>query len=275
MRRCLFSMAFGLLLACAQPAHAQFISQVLSDNPKGFWILNDSNTTALDSSVSGFNGTYQSGVTPQGIAGPSWVPTPGLVANFDGSGSITFGSPLNLGANSYTIEAWINPSLVSLTQTSRIVASGRGIDGYGFGTTAGGGLVFTTFTVKDYFTTTVTLLPNQWQYVGVVMDASNDANFYVNGIFKETVVGTLPTLPPSQNFTIGSRSPIPDEFFDGGLAGVSVYDKALTAEQIEDQYNAATAVPEPSTLVLTGMTIFGVGYVWWQRRRKVIDPVLE
>ena len=82
MRNCLLMMALGLLFACAQPARADFISQVLGDNPTGFWILNDANTTAVDSSVNGFNGTYGPGVTPQGIAGPSWVPPPGLVANF-------------------------------------------------------------------------------------------------------------------------------------------------------------------------------------------------
>ena len=188
MRHCLFMMALGLLLACAQPARADFVTQVLGDNPKGFWILNDvpgATTTAVDSSVNGFNGTYGSGVTPQGIAGPSWVPPSGLVANFTG-GTISFPTPLNLGANGYTIEAWINPSLSSLTQTTRIVASGDDFNGYGFGTASGGRLVFTSFTQQDYFTTGVTLLPNQWQYVGVVLDASNNANFYVNGSFVES-----------------------------------------------------------------------------------------
>jgi hypothetical protein len=270
-------MVIGLVLAFASPARAQFINQVLGDNPQGFWLLNDapgSPTTAVDSSVNGFTGLYGTGVTPQGIAGPSWAPSPGLVANFTG-GTISFRNPLNLGANGYTIEAWINPTVSSLIQVSRIVSSGSGFDGYSFGTYNGGGLVFSSFSRQDYFTTDVTLRPNQWQYVGVVLDASNDANFYVNGVLVQTVTGPFQTIAPTTNFTIGDRSPginHIDEMFMGGLAGISVYDTALTADQIQDQYNAA-AVPEPSSLVLTGLAAFGPGRAVWRRRRKASNSV--
>jgi len=272
-RCCLLILSLGTLFACVLPARADFISQVLGDNPKGFWILNDVPgvpTIADDISVNGFNGTYGLGVTPQGIAGPSWVPSSGLVASLSGAigGNISFESPLNLGGNGYTIEAWINPTLASLQNTSRIVASGRGLNGYGFGTAAGGELVFTSSGVQDYFTSTLTLLPNQWYYVGVVLDASNDAHFYVNGAFVETVTGLLPTIAPTLNFNIGSRSPpVPDEFFTGGLAGISVYDTALTAEQIQAQYTAAI-IPEPSSLVLAGVGVFCAGCTSRRRRRN-------
>ena len=100
-----------------------------------------------------------------------------------------------------------NPTLASLQNTSRIVASGHASDGYGFGKAACGELVFTTFAQFDYVTTTLTLLPNQWQYVGIVLDASNDANFYVNGSLVETVNGIQQTHPPTLDFNIGSRAP--------------------------------------------------------------------
>jgi len=198
----------GSFVKCTT-ARADFISQVLGDNPQAFWILDDIQrltTTATDSSGNAFNGTYGTGVTPQGITGPSWVPSSGLVADFTG-GTISFPTPLNLGANGYTIEAWINPSLLSLTETTRIVASGSGLNGYGFGTASGGRLVFTSFSQQDYFTTGLTLLPNRWQYVGVVLDASNDANFYVNGSLVGSLVGTRPTTAPTPDFTIGNQSP--------------------------------------------------------------------
>jgi hypothetical protein len=275
MRSYLLIMSLGLLFACAQPARADFIIQVLGDNPLGFWILNDVSgppTTAIDSSGNSFNGTYGPGVTPQGIAGPSWVQPSGLVANFTG-GTISFPTPLNLGSNGYTIEAWINPSLLSLTETTRIVASGNGGDGYGFGTAPGAGLLFTTFAQLDYFTTGLTLLPNQWQYVGVVLDASNDANFYVNGSLVETVAGLQQTHAPTRNFTIGDQSPgigHNPEIYTGGLAGISVYNTALTSAQIQAQYNAAAAtVPEPSSLVLTGLGAFCAGCTLRRRRRKL------
>jgi hypothetical protein len=253
MRSCLLIIALGLLFGWAEPARADFIGQVLGDNPQGFWILNDApgtTTTAVDSSVNGFNGTYGTGVTGQGIAGPSWVPS-GLTADFTG-GTISFTAPLNLGPDGYTIEAWIDPTVSSLTQTTRIVASGDGLNGYGFGTASGGGLVFTSFSRQDYIATGLTLLPNQWQYIGVVVDASDDANFYVNGVLEETVAGTLSTTAPTRNFTLGNQSPGPghtDEIYTGGLAGVSVYTTALSSDQIQAQFDAAT-VPEPSSLAL-------------------------
>jgi hypothetical protein len=270
MRSCLLITSLGLFLGCAQLGRADFIGQVLGDNPQGFWILNDApgtTTTATDSSVNGFNGTYGAGVTPQGFAGPSWVPSSGLVADFTG-GTINFTTPLNLGTDGYTIEAWIDPSLSSLTQTTRIVDSGTGLNGYGFGTADGGGLIFTSFSQNDYHTTGVTLLPNQWQYIGVVVDASDDANFYVNGVLEETVAGTLPTTAPTGNFTLGNQSPglgHTDEIYTGGLAGVSVYTTALTSAQIQDQFDAAT-VPEPSSLALA-FGAFCAGFALRRRRR--------
>ncbi len=265
MRRCALILSLGLLFACSKSVRADFIGQVLGDNPSAFWILNDATTTAVDSSGHAFNGIYGPGVTPQGIAGPSWVPGSGLVANFAG-GSINFPAPLNLSTG-LTIEAWINPTLTSLQNTSRVVASGNGLNGYGFGTTAGGELIFTSFSVQDYVTTTLTLLPNQWYYVGVVLDASNDANFYVNGVLVQTVTGILPPTATAGNFTIGNESPGlgPDELFLGGLAGISVYNTALSSAQIQAQYNAAL-VPEPSSLVLIGLGAFGAGCILRRRR---------
>jgi hypothetical protein len=270
---CVLIRWMALLFACAQMAQAQFISQVLGDNPRGFWVLNDAPgapAAAVDSSTNAFDGTYQPGVTAQGIAGPSWVPPSGLVANFVG-GTISFPSPLNLGANGYTIEAWIRPTLASLQTTTRVVADGTGFNGYGFGTAAGGGLVFTSFTVQDYFTTGVTLLPNQWYYVGVVLDAGNNANFYVNGALVETISAISGgTTTPTANFTLGNQSSglgHSDETYFGGMAGVSVYDTALSSGQILAQYNAATsAIPEPGTYA----ALCGAGalaFATWRRRR--------
>ena len=268
------SLPLALLLACAQPAWADFISQVVGDNPLGLWILNDSPPTAIDSSGNAFHGTYASGVTPQGIAGPSWVPPAGQVADFIG-GTITFPTPLNLGSSGFTIEAWIFPSISSLTQTTRFVASGSGFNGYGFGTAAGAGLLFTSFTQEDDFSTEVILHPNEWQYVGVVVDASHAANFYVNGSLVETVAGTRPTTAPTVNFTIGNQSPGPghtDEIFNGGLAGISVYDTPLTAAQIQAQYDAAepAAVPETGTTGLIGAALLGFALLVRHRRKRAM-----
>jgi hypothetical protein len=105
------------------------------------------------------------------------------------------------------------------------------------------------------------------------VDASNDANFYVNGSLVESVAGTLPTTTPTGDFTLGNQSPglgHTDEIYTGGLAGVSVYDSALTSAQIQAQYDASSSrEPEPSTLVLTGLGLaFCAGCTLWRVRQS-------
>jgi hypothetical protein len=261
------SLIIGAILLFAHSARADFISQVLAANPQGFWTLTDAGPTAFDSSPHNFNGTYAGvGVTPQGIAGPAWAL--GSVANFSG-GNISFPTPLNLGANGYTIEAWINPS--NLVGFQRFVASGTaGAQGYGFGI-HNTDLIFTTFGQTDYETPAVAIQADQWQYVGVVFDSANIAHFYLNGTLVDSIGPGNPTTPPITDFSLGTMPDL-SEPFSGGLAGVSVYNTELSAAQIDAQF--LVGVPEPSSLLLTAAAVLGLG-IRRALRRRIAHPSIS
>ncbi len=54
-------------------------------------------------------------------------------------------------------------------------------------------------------------------------------------------------------------------FFRGYMTEVRVYGRALSADDVADLYG--TVVPEPSTLLLTAVSLFGLAFYGWRRRR--------
>lgn len=91
----------------------------------------------------------------------------------------------------FTVAAWIKPK--TLTGFQRIVSTARSNsdNGYGLGI-ADGHLLFTTYGVKDYVTTNTVLDAGAWQHVAVHLNASNAAEFYINGLLIETIAGSAP-----------------------------------------------------------------------------------
>jgi hypothetical protein len=214
------------------------------------------NTTAADSSGNGFNGTYQPIAGPGPLLGGVGAPTlAGTSADFNGtSDEVYLGSPLAFRMpNDFTIMAWINPDSVSDPgRTQRVFSQNGG--GFGFGL-IGGELKFTTYGIKDYegsLADGISVPAGEWSHIAVVLDAENDASFYLNGVFVEEIDGTSPANIGGTNFFIGSTGLI--EHFGGSIDDVRLYQGALTADQILE----AAAIPEPSTIALAalGMAMF-------------------
>lgn len=136
---------------------------------------------------------------------------------------------LNL-TNNFTFVAWIKTT--TTTGTKRIIGKAGS---YAFGQ-ANAKLLFTTLGVQDYFTTNNQLTADTWYHVAVVFDSSNDANFYVNGSFVETVAGTTPATVTANTFRIG-QSGSNSEYWNGKIKNVRVFNTALTAAQIAALYN--------------------------------------
>ncbi len=150
---------------------------------------------------------------------------------------------LGLSERNFTIMAWVKPDVVNGVR--RILAAGRtnSANGVGFGV-RDGNLLFTTFGVKDYRSTASNIPAGQWSHVAVSFDANNDAHFYVNGQFIQTVAGTAPAQPnPDDAYLIGATtvagSQARSEVFDGLIDDLRVVRSAMDKAGIQAMMDEA------------------------------------
>jgi len=226
-------------------------------NPSGY-------TTAVDSSGYGLDGIYQPRGGPGPVVGvPGAGPNTGTSADFNGGADeIYLASPGDLKmANNFSIAAWIKPDLTPDGVTQRIFSQyPSGGIGYGFGL-LGDELKFTTFSIQDYVTNGVDIPVGEWSHVAVVLNADNDALFYIDGILAQTIPGALPAILGNNNFFIGSYGT--GERFNGQIDDVMVFSGALTGEDIQEIIRVAM-IPEPSTMALVALGAVGL----LRRRRR-------
>lgn len=136
-------------------------------------------------------------------------------------------------ANSFTLSAWVRFNTIGAIQ--RFLAN----DNYGIGISAVGQLNFTTFSVKDYFDSSgFRAQSDTWYHIVVTMDSSQDASFYVNGVFKSTDAGTTNANTAASVFRIGART-TGAEWVGGIIDEPRVWGTALTAQQIAELYNGS------------------------------------
>jgi parallel beta-helix repeat protein len=220
----------------------------------GYWKLDEGSGTTASDSVDNNPGVL--------VNGPVW--TVGKVGNalsFDGIDDIVNVSDSGLwdfGTGAFTIDAWINTR--DKTKTMRIVSAGHGGTDYGsnlwtlgFGQNPGWGPeTVITYAVKsgggffDFFSNSLTdsYNNNDWAYIAVVKSGTSIA-FYFNG---NNVGGSDILYFPSNaksHLTIGARqSDTPEdytEFFDGLIDEVAVYNRTLSADEIQQHYQDGLA----------------------------------
>ena len=130
----------------------------------------------------------------------------------------------------------------------------------GFNTPAGGGQPYcfyllnnsvyariTTNTVAGYGDTGTPYSLNVWNNAVLTYDGSY-LKLYLNGVLKSSIVKTGPIMNVASPFNIGcqnnggyypsSASVKTNEYFKGYVPNVSIYNKALTASEVLQNYNA-------------------------------------
>jgi hypothetical protein len=190
-----------------------------------------SGTTWTDLSGNGNNGTLVNGVGYSGDNLGSLV--------FDGvNDNITTGKVLVPRTGQFHIEGWCY-----LNQTNIICMF---VTQYNNGSDAGRFLCFFgndgTIRMHDgngvMTGTTPSYSANQWYYVAFQRDSSNLCNIFVNSV-KQTTGDTKTTTLENTNTIIGSRgSAQSGTYFKGNIAQVSIYNRALTAQEIQQNFNA-------------------------------------
>ena len=163
------------------------------------------------------------------------------VLNFDGTGSYAQ-SPRIITGSTYTVEVVFNADTVTAGLEKWLVSQYPGTDRVifdiyadnklrnfmGNGTNPSSAAIYSTTTIQ----------PRQWYYATFIKDTLGTGSLYVNGIRES--VGSLSTgTPPNSPIQIGGSTSFTNRWFDGKIALTKVYNRALSQQEITQNYNAA------------------------------------
>jgi hypothetical protein len=211
-------------------------------------------TTVSDASGHGNTGSFGAGVgrAAQGRFGGALV--------FDGTGFVAIpGSPSLTIGSAMTLEAWVAPSTA---QSGWRTVIQREVDAYFLNASndggalkpAGGGTLNGAVT---YVTAANALPVNAWSHLALTYDGTA-LRLYVNGALVTSQARTGAVQTTTTPVRIGGNVPY-GEFFQGAIDEVRIYNRALSAAEIQNDMNTAvgsassadTAAP---TLAITAPT---------------------
>ncbi len=140
--------------------------------------------------------------------------------------------------SAWTIEAWINPSSFNNQQWPTIYA--QGYWGASLGLNSGSGNLESWINNGDQLVGTIAVPLGKWSHVALVYTGTSRI-FYVNGVFAGS--GDASVVSSDNNSsaigavgTIDSRS-----CFSGAIDELSIYNRALSSNEIAAIYNAGSA----------------------------------
>ncbi|MBE7502518.1 MAG: immunoglobulin domain-containing protein [Verrucomicrobiales bacterium] len=252
-------LACGVLCASGLvSAQADFVSQVLANNPVAYWRLNDNVTVPAGDVArnSGSLGAAADGYYTGTALHPTWgalVGSSDTAAGFDATAGSVVNIPYAAAMNpngAFTVEAWLSPNVEHPAGTLTCALS-SGV----FSDPRSGWLIYQSDTGWNFrmyhqqgLATSLDItggpapMAGAWYHVAAVYDGTT-AKVYVNG--AERASGTPTGFVPSAGgpMFIGGRSD--SSFWWNGTADeVAVYDKALTATEIDARYrNGISASP--------------------------------
>jgi hypothetical protein len=215
---------------------------VLADRPIGYWRLDDTGSTAVDTSGNNVPGTYDSGIT-QGVAG-AIVNDTDTAAGFGGAGAISLGNAFNFtGTTAFSIEAWIKPSTFDNVFRHVFTREKRSTprEGYAVLVHGGGDLIFERFNDDDdpaSFTVTAALPSTGFAHVVCTYDGAV-IRLYVNGAQVGQNTDGRGSRTVTEPTVIGAAS-LTEGFFAGSIDEVAVYAAALTPARVQDHYRAGS-----------------------------------
>ncbi len=190
----------------------------ITDGLVGYWTFDGNKiagVTAYDSSTNGNNGTMSGGPTPT-------IGKIGQALSFDGSDDyISLGSSVNLGTT-HSISLWVK---------SDATAGNRS---FLRGAAAGNFLRYTTsqYQYRENGSTATkagTLTTSIWKHVVVIREEMT-VTFYEDGVS----LGTS-SLTTNNNQSVDYLN-APENFFDGSLDDVRIYNRALSSDEVKALY---------------------------------------
>jgi hypothetical protein len=288
------------------PTNGTYSQAVINNNPALYYQLTEtSGTTANDSSGNGINGTYPgAGITKGQTSSPITSQANTTILGSGTTGShITVPYNAAMSAGSFTIAAWANPTSSTGTAFEAVVSErddkGSGPAGNnGFTLYDGpadsatgtrwqfwlGGTSAQTYSFEGRNRGGLGLGPvataGQWAFVVGTFQATSGPDgtgrytgiqdLYVNGVLQLSLSGVsyLPDTTTPMYIGAGANESTPADNFDfsGDISQVALFDSALSQNQIQSMYTAATAAPEPGSFGL--LTMAACGLIGFRHRRK-------
>jgi len=198
-------------------------------NPKSY---PGSGTTWTDLSGNGNSGTLTNG--------PTFNASNNGYLSFDGINDyidVGNGSNLSFG-NTFTAIAWFHVGSTTIYQPIVSKVNSDGSLGWEMANSAG--------TFRSTLRPTSTqinlnqsgsLSLSTW-YMGAITFDNTTLKMYINGILNNSTISGGPvTLNSSQNLWIGARGN-GNNFYNGFISNASIYNRALTASEIQQNFNA-------------------------------------
>ncbi len=201
------------------------------------------NGNANDESSNGLNGVVDGAVLTSDRNGNS-----NSAYFFDGiNDEITIDSEL-FSSEVFTVSAWVKTN--QLNKWSAIVAYGESFDT--------DSMQYSLFiddnnqylswfedrgdnsNDENYAYSTTQANLNEWNFVVALRDTSGNFRIYINGILESTETNTLPPVRINHFLSIGFRTNsgnIRQDYFNGSIDDVRVYNRALSQEEITALYN--------------------------------------
>jgi hypothetical protein len=188
-----------------------------------------SGTTWRDLSGNGNNGTLTNGPTYNSTNGGSIV--------FDGLNDyVDIGVKGTLNPSTITVSAWMKPES---SLSSKYIIRNRT---YGWGILITDSMklatfVYTNSSVSSAYTSDITL--SSLYYNTVFTFSNSNLNVYLNGTLLNSVTTPSNSIYYVENYVAVGRDANADvSYFLGNISQVSVYNRALTAAEILQNYNA-------------------------------------
>jgi hypothetical protein len=189
-----------------------------------------SGTTWVDLSKSGINGTLTNGPTFNSGNGGSIV--------FDGTNDYTQ-TNYNPALTDFTVQVWFKTPDSTNGASARILDKNfsngfyLGKNYLGTANSWGCGIRETTAPYGRY----ITLTDGQWNFIASIRSGTTNT-IYGNGITNTTSGTVSSTALSTDNMRIGMEFNTISAPFKGNIAQVSIYNRALTATEVLQNYNA-------------------------------------
>ena len=240
-----FTNTTAATLTVLAPTPGSYAEMIVTNGPVSCWQLNETGAPATAFDYLGGNDLANSSVvSTQGVQGFGFE-TVNIAAWYNGTTSGSAGSaPLMNSMTKFTICGWFKA--VSMPQPSHTALFGQNdLAEFGFHNSALGIWIASPAAGGVQVTNrTAVLLTNTWYFVAATADGTN-LNLYLNGSLLNSSPGTMTNYYSSTYpFRIGyGVLDATGNYFNGAIDEVALFNRALTASQLQALYHVAFAVP--------------------------------